>query len=88
MRSSNLTKMVVIAAIVLCMGTLITLQLYTNALNNRSQALAQRAAELEQRNNQLTENIADIDSVQSVEEIAREELGLVHPGTVVFQPES
>lgn len=87
-RCSNLTKVMIIATIVLCMGTLITLRFYTDALKSRNEALHQKAAELEQQNSELNDKIADIGSVQSVEDIAGEELGLVHPDTVVFQPES
>ena len=87
-RSSNLSKMMIIAVIVLCMGTLITLRLYTNALESKNEDLRQKAVALEQQNSELDEKMDDIDSVQRVEEIAGEELGLVHPATVVFQPES
>ena len=87
-RSSNLSKIVVIVTIVLCMGALGTLRLAMNKIENQTEDLRSKAAALEEENRILEERIQDIDSVQSVKDIAEEELGLVSPDTVVFQPES
>ena len=85
-RSSNLTKIVVIVTIVLCMGALVTLRLAMNRIEKDTEALAAQAAELEQGNSDLTTQIGQLGSVQSVLDIARQELGLVNPDTVVFEP--
>lgn len=85
-RSSNLTKIVVIVTIVLCMGALVTLRLAMNRIEKDTEALAAQAAELEQSNSDLTTQIGQLGSVQSVLDIARQELGLVNPDTVVFEP--
>ena len=87
-RSSNLSKIVVIVTIVLCLGALGTLRLAMNKIENQTEDLRSKAAALEEENRILEERIQDIDSVQSVKDIAEEELGLVSPDTVVFQPES
>ena len=47
---------------------------------------AARITELEQENAALQENINNLDTVQGVEQIARDELGLVDPDTVLIQP--
>ena len=87
-RSSNATKEVVILTLVLCMGALAALRLSMNDLENRTEDLRDRAAILEEENSELEEDISQLGSVQSVVEIAEEELGLVQPGTVIFRPES
>lgn len=87
-RSGNPTKIVVIVAIVLCMGALITLRLSMRDLENRTGALRQAAAELVEENENLREDIDQLGSIQSVVEIAEDELGLVQPGTVIIEPES
>ena len=84
-RTSNLTKIVVIAAILLCMATLISLRLSTNALIDRTEDLRQKAGVLEEENRDLQENISDLGSNKSVVEIAEEELGMVQPGAVAIE---
>ena len=85
-RSRNLTKIVVMAAIVLCTAALITLSVSTAALRSRTEAMRTKALGLEQANIALEERIQDLGSVQSVAQIAKEELGLVDPNTVIFKP--
>ena len=87
-RSGNLTKVVVIITIVLSMGALTALRLSMNDLENRTADLRTTAANLEQANIDLQEDIDQLGSLQSIVEIAEDELGLVQPGTVIFQPES
>ena len=87
-RSSNATKLVVAVSIVLCMVALITLRLSMNDLQNRTEKLYNRAAALEQENSSLENKSANLGTVQSVMEIAKEELGLVQPDTVIFVPAS
>ena len=86
-KSRNLTKIVVIITIVLCTGALVALRLSMNDLENRTEDLREKASSLAQENAELTEDIAQLGSVQSIVEIAEEELGLVQPGTVIYQPE-
>ena len=46
------------------------------------------AAALEQENADLQEDIEALGSAQSVQEIAKESLGLVDPDTVIIKPNS
>ena len=87
-RTRNITKIMVILALVLCTGALITLRLATKDLENRTDKLYDRAVVLDQENEELREDINKLGSVQSVVEIAEEELGLVQPGTVIYQSET
>ena len=86
--SSNLLKIVVAALIVFSMAALLTLGWMNSGLREQTQAQKDAAAALEQENRDLQEKIDNVDTVQGVQDIAREELGLVDPNTIVIQPES
>lgn len=86
-RSSALTKTVVLAAVVLSMTALLTMGVAIQDAQARTEALQLEAAALEQENARLERYIDELGSVQSVRRIAREQLGLIDPGTIVFQPE-
>ena len=85
-RSSNARKILVTAFILLGIAALFVLQGATNRMEAENAALAEQAVQLEQANTELAGDIGALGSVQSVEEIAREELGLVSPDTVLIQP--
>ena len=87
-RGSNLTKVVVIVTILLSMGALIALRLSMNDLQNRTADLRATAAQLEEANSELEEDTNELGSLKSIVEIAEEELDLVQPGTIIYQPES
>ncbi len=87
-KSRVLTKVVVLVALVLSMAALVTLMVTTAEAKARSAELAQQAAQLEQENADLEQHIDDLNTIQGIENIAKEELGLVDPDTVVFNPES
>ena len=87
-RSGKLTIIVVVTAIVLSMGALTALHLSMNELKNRTEDLRDKAAQLEAENAELLEDIEQVDSIHGIVEIAEEELGLVQPDTVFYQPES
>lgn len=84
-RSQTLTKVVVLVALVLSMAALLTLGIARRDAEKRTAELLEQARQLEQENNQLERYIDELGTVQSVERIAAEELGLVDPDTVVFQ---
>lgn len=85
-RSSLLVKCVVLAAILLSTVALVTLRMTAQEAQAKTNELRQQAAVLEQENQQLTQNVAELDTVQGVRRIATEILGLVDPDTVFFQP--
>ena len=86
-RTSNITKLIVTVAIILCMTTLIALRFSTTALENRIEDLRNKAGMLEEENSELEQKIDELGSVKSVVEIAEEELDLVQPGAVAIQSE-
>ena len=86
-RSSTLLKCVVLASIVLC--TICLMALRGAIIENQKQAesLRQQAAALEKENERLELYISELNTVQGVKRIAMEQLGLVSPGTIFFQPD-
>ena len=54
----------------------------------RIHTLYQLVTQVREKNRDLQEKIDDVDSVEGVQDIAREELGLVDPDTIVIQPET
>ena len=85
-RSHPLTKVVVIALILVCMAALITLSWSGNQLRREIAQLREEAAHLAAENAELKEKIEDLGSVDGVENIAEEELGMVDPDTIVIDP--
>ena len=86
--SPRSTKIMLIVAILFAMTALIALRMVVTDLDNRAEDLRNKAAALEQDNKDLQENIGILGSVQSIIQIARDELGLVDPDTVILGPES
>ena len=85
--SKPIMKVLVILAIVLSMAALITLRLAQDRIEEKTAAMREEAAILEQENEELQEKIENMDNVEGVQQIAEDELGLVDPDTVVIKPE-
>lgn len=79
-------KIMLIVLIVLSMGALGALRLVHNGILEETQKLKDEAAAVEHANEQLTERLKDPASVQNVQQIAKEELGLVEPDAVIIDP--
>ena len=87
-RSSKLTKVAVCLAIVLSTVALLTLHAATLDAKAQAEDLKDQAQKLEQNNNQLESNIEGLGSLEGVEQIAKDELGMVDPDTVIIKPEN
>ena len=85
-RSHPLTKVVVIALIVLSMAALITLSWSQADMRRQIEEMRREVAQLESENQDLREKIDKLDSVEGVENIAQDELDLVDPDTIVIDP--
>ena len=86
-KSNTLTKTAVLCAAVLSIVALLALSLSIGVAEKSTAELTEQAARLEQENEDLEEKIDDLGSVDSVQQIAEDELGLVDPDTVVIDPE-
>lgn len=85
-RSSPLLKCVVLAAIILSTAAILTIHFSINQANEDLQQLRGQAARLEQANQTLDQQTAEIGTVQSIKRIAQEELDLVDPEAEFFHP--
>lgn len=85
-RSTPLTKVVVLAALVLSIAALLALRTAILHTESQSEALRSQAASLEQENAELTDKLENMDNVEGIVDIAGEELDLVDPNTIIFKP--
>ena len=85
-RSSTAMKLVVLCAILVSTVTLVTLGVHYRNEQAKAQNLRDQAAQLQQENDRLEDKIDSLGSQDSLEQIARDELGLTDQDTVVFQP--
>lgn len=81
-----LLKIAACLLIVFSMAALLALRWVHNAIREQTQILTDQAAAAQVENAELTEKVGELGSVQSVKDIAQEELGLVDPDTVVIHP--
>ena len=84
-RTSTLNKVVIAAAIVLSSLTLLSLHLVQQETVQTLTDLRQQAVVLDQRNDELRQDIDALGTTDSVRKIAQEELGLVDPDTIIFE---
>ena len=72
--------------ILFSMAALLALRWVHNGIREETQILTDQTAAAQAENAELTEKIGALGSVQSVKDIAQEELDLVDPDTVVIHP--
>ena len=87
-RSSKLAKVAVCLAIVLSTVALLALHAVTLDAKAQAEALKEQAQKLEQENDRLESNIDNLGSLEGAEQIAKDELGMVDPDTVIIEPEN
>lgn len=86
-QASPLLKTAIAAVIALSTVTLITLRVTQWDAQDRAQQLRERAAALEQESVRLQEQIDDLGTVDSIRQIAAQELGLVDPNAIMIDSE-
>ena len=82
--SSLLTKVVVLLVVVSATVILVSQRSQIRSNQAQCQELAGQAAELQQENQNLQTGIDGLDSDDSVKKIARDKLGLVGNGEIIF----
>ncbi len=87
-RSSPITKAALLAAVVLSTIALVTLHGSIEENRRQYEAMRIQAAILEGRNEHLSFCIKNVGTVEGIERIAMEELGLVYPDTIIFTPDN
>jgi len=84
-KSSPLVKVALICAILLFSAAMITLRVSQRDLERQTAQMEREAALLIGENQELEEKIDEVGSVQSIQDIAQEELDMVFPDTVLFE---
>jgi len=85
--ASNILKIILILLILFSVVALIALRWVHNGILNQIDELKEEASGLEYANEMLDQKTEELGSVQSIQDIAKEELGLVDPNTVIIDPE-
>ena len=86
-RSTPLMRIAAAVCIVLSVTTVLVLHSAVLDMREHAEYLKSQAAQLEKEQQELKENIDKLGSVDSVEDIAKDELGLVDPDSVIVEPE-
>ena len=84
-RSSLLIKLVILILVVYAAITLVSLESQISAKREEAEALSKSITTAEEENQRLQDAIDNIDSDESVEEIARNKLGLAAQGEIIFR---
>ncbi len=87
-KTSPLVKTVILVAVLLCTVALVTLYASIEQSRNQYEAMRQQAAALEENNQNITQQIDDMGSLESMIRIAMERLGLVLPDTTLFDTDN
>ena len=86
-KSRTSTKIVIVTAIVLSLLAMAAVTLAIHITQLKTEQLRLEAAGLERENNRLLEYIEEYGTIEGIIRIAREELGLIEPDSIVIQPE-
>ena len=86
-RSRLLTKVVVLAAVLLSVATLLTLLLVIQSTRAQTEALKTEAVQLNRENSRLELYIQELGTIKGIIRIAQEELGLIEPDSIIIDPE-
>lgn len=81
-------KIILIALILACTAALITVGVIRGRIQQQTQAALDQAAALEQENADLVEKKENLGSSSSIRDIAKEELDMVDPNTIIIEPNS
>ena len=83
-KAGIINKIVIAALLVYAVVSLVTVRSKTAALNAQTQQLQQQVTDMTQSNAELEYKIEHSEDADTIEEIARDKLGLVKPGEKIF----
>ena len=78
----------VLTTLVLCTVALVSLSVSLRKTRQQTEDLRNQAIELQEKNQQLQQDMDQADTVDGVKKIAQEELNLVDPDAEFFRPEN
>ncbi len=82
--SSTLLKMLVVALLVFSLVAVAALTWVRIRVESQTQAIEAEAIAVSGENQKLNDRLADMESDEAIEEIAKEELGLVDPDATIM----
>ena len=85
--ASNILKVILILLILTSIVALVALRWVHTGILTEIADLKEEASGLEHANEALDQKMEELGSVQSIQDIAKEELGLVDPDTILIDPE-
>ena len=85
--ASNILKVILILLILTSIVALVALRWVHTGILTEIADLKEEASGLQYANEELERKTGELGSVQSIQDIAEEELGLVDPDTVLIDPE-
>lgn len=83
-KSSMLTRLIILALAVYAIVTLLSLQTQISQQNEANVLLREEISATEQENQRLQQAIERVGSREGVEEVARNKLGFVTEGEIIF----
>ena len=81
-------KIIIAALLLACSVALIALGVVHSRIQQKTRDALDQAAALEQENADLADKTENLGSSSVIKEIARDDLGLVDPGTILIDPNS
>jgi len=85
-RGSLPLKITVLAMVLLSAAALLTIWIYKEQAEKDRDELRAKAIAEEQEKSRLEDAVSKIGTLQGIFQVAREELGLVDPDTVIIEP--
>lgn len=85
--ASNILKVILILLILTSIVALVALRWVHTGILTEIADLKKEASGLQYANEELERKTGELGSIQSIQDIAEEELGLVDPDTVLIDPE-
>ena len=85
--ASNILKILLIVLIIFSIVALAALRWVHSGILSEIDELKQEASGLEHANSELEQKTEELGSVQSIQDIAKEELCLVDPDTILIEPD-
>ena len=85
--ASNILKIILVILILFSIVALVALRWVHDGILTQIDELKEEASGLEHANAELDRKTEELGSVQSIQDIAKEELGLVDPDTILIEPD-
>ena len=84
-KSSLIVKLVILILVVYATVTLVRLRSQINDKNAEAEGLTSAIAGTQQENDRLQSSIDALDTPEGLEQVARDQLGMVSEGEIVFE---